>query len=80
MSSGQDFNPGPQEYGAELLTITTKSGSALMTIKGGVLGGMLTVQSYLFYVSSHSLILNSQKTDIYRQLLYKNMDIINDFK
>jgi hypothetical protein len=30
MSSGQDFNPGPQEYGAEFLTITTKSGSALM--------------------------------------------------
>jgi len=31
MPLGQDFNPGPREYEAELLTITTKSGSALMT-------------------------------------------------
>jgi len=31
MSSGQDFNPGAQEYGAEFLTITTKPGSALVT-------------------------------------------------
>jgi hypothetical protein len=31
MSSGPDFDPGPQEYGAEFQTITTKSGGALMT-------------------------------------------------
>jgi hypothetical protein len=58
MSSGQDFNPGPQEYGVELLTITTKSGSALMTIKGGVLGGMFLFLFLLFTMAPSLIVTN----------------------